>query len=185
MGSAQGLVTWPLIIAVQLLVALFMLGSRLRPREGVRWRIPAVVIGALLIALVPFTFFLLRLMPADPVSMMIDPQMSQETIDACKRGEIEQRLEEIKNAAFGEFAEAVASVSLPENGLLSMRGEMTDFAAARRKNSFFTYNWAKKGEEFELCQNGEVVKIASVDEGGIRPLIAIDIKKFDALKGAQ
>ena len=53
MGSAQGLVTWPLIIAVQLLVALFMLGSRLRPREGVRWRIPAVVIGALLIALVP------------------------------------------------------------------------------------------------------------------------------------
>ncbi len=53
MGSAQGLVIWPLIIAVQLLVALFMLGSRLRPREGVRWRIPAVVIGALLIALVP------------------------------------------------------------------------------------------------------------------------------------
>lgn len=111
--------------------------------------------------------------------------LSEKTIDACKRGEIEQRLEEIKNAAFGEFAEAVASVSLPENGLLSLRGEMTDFAAARRKNSFFTFNWAKKGEEFELCQNGEVVKIASVDEGGIRPLIAIDIKKFDALKGAQ
>ena len=31
---------------------------------------------------VTITFFLLRLMPADPVSMMIDPQMSQETIDA-------------------------------------------------------------------------------------------------------
>ena len=111
--------------------------------------------------------------------------LSEKTIDACRRGEIEERLEEIKNAAFGEFAEAVASVSLPENGLLSMRGEMTDFAAARRKNSFFTFNWAKKGERSELCQNGEVVKIASVDEGGIRPLIAIDIKKFDALKGAQ
>lgn len=31
---------------------------------------------------VTITFFLLRLMPADPVSMMIDPQMTQETIDA-------------------------------------------------------------------------------------------------------
>lgn len=111
--------------------------------------------------------------------------LSEKTIDACKRGEIEKRLVEIKNAAFGKFSEAVASVSLPESGLLSMRGEMTEFAAARRENSFFTFNWAKKGEEFELCKNGEVVEIASVDEGGIRPLITIDIKKFDALKGVQ
>lgn len=111
--------------------------------------------------------------------------LSEKTIDACKRGEIEERLNEIKSKAFGKFTEVVASVSLPENGLLSSRGEMTAFAASRRKNSFFTFNWAKKGEGFELCKNGEVVKIASVDEGGIRPLIAIDIKKFVALKGAQ
>lgn len=31
---------------------------------------------------VTITFFLLRLMPADPVSMMVDPQMSQETVEA-------------------------------------------------------------------------------------------------------
>lgn len=31
---------------------------------------------------ITITFFLLRFMPADPVSMMIDPQMTQETVDA-------------------------------------------------------------------------------------------------------
>jgi ABC-type dipeptide/oligopeptide/nickel transport system permease component len=31
---------------------------------------------------VTVTFFLLRFMPADPVSMMIDPQMTQDTVDA-------------------------------------------------------------------------------------------------------
>lgn len=34
---------------------------------------------------VTITFFLLRLMPADPVTMMIDPQMSQETVEAITR----------------------------------------------------------------------------------------------------
>lgn len=29
---------------------------------------------------VSFTFFLLRLIPADPVSMMVDPKMSAETV---------------------------------------------------------------------------------------------------------
>lgn len=31
---------------------------------------------------VSITFFLIRVMPADPVSMMVDPQMTQETIDS-------------------------------------------------------------------------------------------------------